>query len=130
MPCIDGSRRISEHILGVRSRPVRASEIGGAQAFPAAGHRSVVLPASQRAGRQVATGGTAKVAANRKELAVDRAAKKELVATLNGVFKGTTVVVVAQNSGLTVAQMQALRRQARQAGAAVKVTKNRLTNVA
>jgi len=61
---------------------------------------------------------------------VDRAAKKELVTTLNGVFKGTTVVVVAQNSGLTVAQMQTLRRQMKQVGATVKVTKNRLAKIA
>ncbi len=61
---------------------------------------------------------------------MDRAAKKELVTTLNGVFKGTNVVVVAQNSGLTVAQMQNLRRQMKQAGAAVKVTKNRLAKIA
>src|SRR5262249_31014097 len=49
--------------------------------------------------------------AKRKELAVDRAAKKGLVTTLNGVFKGTSVVVVAHYSGLNVAQMQTLRRQ-------------------
>ena len=61
---------------------------------------------------------------------MDRAAKKELVATLNGVFKGTNVVVVALNSGLTVAQMQNLRRQMKQAGAVVKVTKNRLAKIA
>src|SRR5204863_2297070 len=34
-----------------------------------------------------------------KRFAVDRAAKKELVTTLNGVFKDTTVVVVAHYSG-------------------------------
>jgi large subunit ribosomal protein L10 len=61
---------------------------------------------------------------------VDRAAKKELVATLNGVFKDTTVVVVAHYSGLTVAQMQTLRRQMKQAGASVKVAKNRLAKIA
>jgi large subunit ribosomal protein L10 len=61
---------------------------------------------------------------------VDRAAKKELVANLNGVFKNTAVVVVARNSGLTVAQMQNLRKQMKQAGAAVKVTKNRLAKIA
>jgi large subunit ribosomal protein L10 len=85
-----------------------------------------------RSGRQVATGGSgiSKLAANRKELAVDRAAKKELVTTLNGVFKNTNVVVVAHYSGLTVAQMQTLRRQARQAGASVKVAKNRLAKIA
>jgi large subunit ribosomal protein L10 len=61
---------------------------------------------------------------------VDRAAKKEFVAEINGVFKGTSVVVVARNSGLTVAQMQTLRKQAKQAGAAVRVTKNRLAKIA
>jgi len=44
---------------------------------------------------------------------VDRAEKKELVAELNGVFKKTSVVVVAHYSGLTVAQMQNLRKQMR-----------------
>jgi len=61
---------------------------------------------------------------------VDRAAKKELVTTLNGVFKDAAIVVVAQNSGLTVAQMQNLRKQMKQAGATVKVTKNRLAKIA
>jgi large subunit ribosomal protein L10 len=61
---------------------------------------------------------------------VDRAAKKELVTTLNGVFKGTNVVVVAHYSGLTVAQMQNLRKQMKLAGASVKVAKNRLAKIA
>ena len=68
--------------------------------------------------------------ANRKELAVDRAEKKELVATLNEVFKATNVVVVAHYSGLTVAQMQTLRKQMKLAGASVKVAKNRLAKIA
>jgi len=53
-----------------------------------------------------------------------------MVATLNGVFKSTAVVVVAHNSGLTVAQMQNLRKQMKHVGAAVKVTKNRLAKIA
>jgi len=61
---------------------------------------------------------------------VDRAEKKELVDTLNAVFKAATVVVVAHYSGLTVAQMQTLRRQMKQAGATVKVAKNRLAKIA
>ena len=61
---------------------------------------------------------------------MERAAKKELVSTLNGVFKASSVVVVAHYAGLTVAQMQVLRRQMRQAGAAVKVAKNRLAKIA
>ncbi len=61
---------------------------------------------------------------------MDRAAKKELVTTLNQVFKTTNVVVVAHYSGLTVAQMQTLRKQMKQAGASVKVAKNRLAKIA
>jgi large subunit ribosomal protein L10 len=61
---------------------------------------------------------------------VDRAAKKELVATLSGVFKSTNVVVIAHYSGLNVVQMQTLRRQMKQAGGAVKVAKNRLAKLA
>jgi large subunit ribosomal protein L10 len=61
---------------------------------------------------------------------VDRAEKKEVVAALNDVFKKTSVVVVAHYSGLTVAQMQALRGQMRAAGARVEVAKNRLAKIA
>ncbi len=61
---------------------------------------------------------------------MDRAEKKELVGALSEVFKTTNVVVVAHYSGLTVAQMQTLRRQMRQAGGAVKVAKNRLAKIA
>ena len=68
--------------------------------------------------------------ANRKELAVDRAEKKEAVATLNEAFKASNTVVVAHYSGLTVAQMQILRKQMKQAGASVKVAKNRLAKIA
>ena len=61
---------------------------------------------------------------------MDRAEKKAAIESLNGVFKASNVVVVAHYSGLTVAQMQQLRRQMRQAGAAVKVAKNRLAKIA
>jgi large subunit ribosomal protein L10 len=61
---------------------------------------------------------------------VDRAAKAEQVTTLHGVFKDTSVVVVAHYSGLTVAQLQTLRKQMKQAGASVKVAKNRLAKIA
>jgi large subunit ribosomal protein L10 len=61
---------------------------------------------------------------------VDRAAKSEMVTALGEVFKTTKVVVVAHYSGLTVAQMQTLRKQMRQAGASVKVAKNRLAKIA
>ena len=61
---------------------------------------------------------------------MDRATKSEVVTTLGEVFKTTKVVVVAHYSGLTVAQMQTLRRQMKQAGASVKVAKNRLAKIA
>src|ERR671927_75185 len=64
------------------------------------------------------------------ESPVDRAAKRELVATLNDVFSNTAVVVVAHYKGLTVADMQKLRAQMKQAGATVKVAKNRLAKIA
>ncbi len=61
---------------------------------------------------------------------MERAAKRELVATLNGVFTNTAVVVVAHYKGLTVADMQKLRAQMKLAGATVKVAKNRLATIA
>ena len=61
---------------------------------------------------------------------MDRAAKKEAVEELNGLFKATGVAVVAHYSGLTVAQMQKLRMQMKQAGAPVQVAKNRLAKIA
>jgi large subunit ribosomal protein L10 len=64
------------------------------------------------------------------ESIVDRAGKKELVADLNEVFSKTSVVVVAHYSGLTVAQLQDLRKRMRNAGASVQVAKNRLAKIA
>jgi large subunit ribosomal protein L10 len=61
---------------------------------------------------------------------VDRAEKQELIGVLQEVFKASGVVVVAHYSGLTVAQMQDLRKQMKQAGATVKVAKNRLAKIA
>ena len=61
---------------------------------------------------------------------VEKAAKKDAVESLNGLFKTTSVAVVAHYSGLTVAQMQKLRSQMKLAGASVKVSKNRLAKIA
>lgn len=61
---------------------------------------------------------------------MDRAAKRELATTLNDVFTSTSVVVVAHYSGLSVADMQKLRAQMKQAGATVKVAKNRIAKIA
>ena len=95
---------------------------------------NVVLPGSSTVDDLGGTAGinpAASAKADRQpERAVDRAAKSELVATLGEVFKATKVVVVAHYSGLTVAQMQTLRRQMKQAGASVKVAKNRLAKIA
>lgn len=61
---------------------------------------------------------------------MERAAKAAQVTELKEVFKTTNTVVVAHYAGLTVAQMQVLRKQARQAGTTVKVAKNRLAKIA
>lgn len=57
---------------------------------------------------------------------MDRAQKRELVATLNEVFSNTGVIVVAHYAGLSVKQMTDLRRRMRDAGGHVRVAKNRL----
>jgi len=57
---------------------------------------------------------------------VDRAEKGEVVTALNQVFKDTGIVVVARYTGLTVADMTALRARMREAGGKVRVAKNRL----
>ena len=61
---------------------------------------------------------------------MDRTEKEQLVASLKDVFNETSIVVVTQYSGLTVAQMTDLRDRMRKAGAKFKVTKNRLTRLA
>ena len=61
---------------------------------------------------------------------MDRAEKQESITQLKEVFKAANVVVVAHYSGLTVAQMQTLRKQMKQAGAQVKIAKNRLAKIA
>ena len=61
---------------------------------------------------------------------MDRAQKQELVSTLNDVFQQTGVVVVAHYAGLSVADMTSLRGRMKEAGARVKVAKNRLAKIA
>ena len=61
---------------------------------------------------------------------MERAEKQEFIGFLQEVFTASGVVVVAHYSGLTVAQMQKLRTQMKQAGASVKVSKNRLAKIA
>jgi len=61
---------------------------------------------------------------------VNRTEKAESVASLKEVFTASQVVVVAHYSGLTVTQLQTLRKQMKQAGGHVKVAKNRLAKIA
>ena len=57
---------------------------------------------------------------------MDRSQKKKLVDSLHDVLSKTELVVITQQSGMTVAEVTTLRRQMREAGAGFKVTKNRL----
>lgn len=61
---------------------------------------------------------------------MDRAEKRELVATLNGALKDTGVIVVAKNAGLVAAQSADFRRRVKAAGGTVKVAKNKLAALA
>ena len=61
---------------------------------------------------------------------MDRTEKREFVASLATVFAETSFVLVAQNKGLTVADVSELRRRMRAAGASYKVAKNRLAGLA
>ncbi len=61
---------------------------------------------------------------------MDRTEKHAFVAELAAVFAETSMVVVTQNKGLTVAEVTKLRRQMREAGATYKVAKNRLATLA
>jgi large subunit ribosomal protein L10 len=61
---------------------------------------------------------------------VERAEKREFVASFNEVLNNTGVVVVAHYAGLSVAEMTTFRSQVRAAGGSVKVAKNRLVKLA
>jgi large subunit ribosomal protein L10 len=61
---------------------------------------------------------------------VDRAQKHEFVTSMHDVFANAGVIVVAHYSGLSVADMTDLRGRMREAGAQVKVAKNRLARLA
>jgi large subunit ribosomal protein L10 len=53
-----------------------------------------------------------------------------VVEELGQIFESSGVVVVAHYEGMTVAQMQGLRAQMRDAGGSVRVAKNRLAKIA
>ena len=61
---------------------------------------------------------------------MNREEKTELLAELNGIFKGAESVVLAEYIGLTVAEAEALRKKIREAGASLRVTKNRIARLA
>jgi len=61
---------------------------------------------------------------------MDRAQKREMVTFLKDVFETSASVVVVRNAGLDVAEMTSLRNQMREAGATLKVAKNRLARLA
>ena len=61
---------------------------------------------------------------------MDRAGKEKSLEMLKGVFAEAGVVVVAHYSGLTVAEMSALRVKLKAEGAQLKVIKNRLAKIA
>ena len=61
---------------------------------------------------------------------MERAEKREFVASFGEVLKGAGVVVVAHYAGLSVADMTAYRSKVREAGGSVRVAKNRLVKLA
>jgi len=61
---------------------------------------------------------------------MDRSQKTQAVAELKDNFAQVGVVVVTRNLGLTVAQSTVLRGKMRDAGAAYKVSKNKLAKIA
>jgi len=61
---------------------------------------------------------------------VNRSQKSEVVKDLEKIFSNSSVVVVVQYKGLSVAQMTSLRGKMREVGASIKVAKNRLAKIA
>ena len=63
-------------------------------------------------------------------LAVERAEKRDVITSLQSSFAAAGSIVVAKNAGLTVADLETLRKQMKQAGGSIKVAKNRLAKLA
>jgi large subunit ribosomal protein L10 len=61
---------------------------------------------------------------------VDRSGKQKLVSEIKETIGDAQLVVITQQSGLTVAEVSDLRRKMRAAGAGYKVAKNRLAQLA
>jgi large subunit ribosomal protein L10 len=58
---------------------------------------------------------------------VNREEKTALIADINARLKGSTLAVIAEYRGLTVVQLNRLRRELKQVGGAYRVAKNTLT---
>ena len=63
-------------------------------------------------------------------MALSRDKKNQLVAELSAALKDAKMTAFAEYKGLTVADLQELRKEAREAGVQIKVVKNRLVRVA
>ncbi len=63
-------------------------------------------------------------------MAITKDKKKELVAELAELFASAKITVTAKYTGLSVQDMQELRKKARENGVVIKVVKNRLVRVA
>lgn len=63
-------------------------------------------------------------------MAINKAKKNELVAEVSESLATSKLTVFAKYDGLSVAHLQQLRRDAREAGVTIKVVKNRLVRVA
>ena len=63
-------------------------------------------------------------------MAISKDKKNELVADLTELLTNAKTTVYAKYQGLTVAELQELRKAAREAGVKIKVVKNRLVRVA
>lgn len=63
-------------------------------------------------------------------MAISRDKKQTLVAEMSDLFANSKLTVFAQYQGLSVADVQILRRAAREAGVVIRVVKNRLVRVA
>lgn len=63
-------------------------------------------------------------------MAISKAKKDTLVADLTSLLSDAKLTAFARYQGLTVAELQELRKAAREAGVKIKVVKNRLVRVA
>ena len=61
---------------------------------------------------------------------MNREEKTELLNFLNEIFSNSESVVITENKGLTVAEADELRNKIREAGASLRVTKNRIARLA